>query len=561
MATTVTRLTNSGTFLVNGSFDEITTSSIRVTTDTVFASTLDEVSGMGVQTNLLTYIDAGKIESYNFNYDRQRLVDLSTSSRIVMQNTATWVSTFSGGLSYPVIPGTVSGTEPWVQLQDSVLNNRSSGTISAWIQYTAFSRSGDYHDNYGQAIVSRQRDSVGTWGHLAVSGYVNSSGAPLLGTTGKIYWHPRNGIAPANSTANLAYNTVYHIAVTFNTTECRFYINGVLDSTTAGDYSIPSSQESTYGTAVAVWRYGGEYYMPWSGYIYGMKFYNSVLSADQVAQNYNADAARFALAPITAPPVHRQSSTGTLLVTGLFDEFTGAPVVDSSLVLWLDAGQPASYPGSGTTWTDLSNSGRTTTLSNGPAYISQAGGQIVLDGTDDYANFSSLSPMAGTNLFTYEIWVNFTTISGAFGGTNKAAFLFCGGTGSGTGQPEFYILSANNSSTTPSTLNFGRGAGGTTGSLSIDVSALIANGNWYQIVLVRTDSASQIVYLNGVQIGTGTVSNSFLDGQTDIGGLHGNVGYPGWLNGKISNVKIYNRVLSADEVTTNFNANRRRYGI
>jgi len=320
MATTVTRLTNSGTFLVNGSFDEITTSSIRVTTDTVFASSFDEVSGMGVSTNMLTYFDAGKIESYNFNYDRQRLVDLSTSSRIVMQNTATWVSTFTGGLSYPVIPGTVSGTEPWIQLQDSLLNNRSAGTISAWVQYTAKSRIGNYHDDYGQAIVSRQKDTVGTWAVLSVSGYVDTSGTPLLGTTGKIYWHPRNGIAPANSTGNLAYNTVYHVAVTFNTTECRIYINGILDSTTAGDYSISSGQESTYGTAVAVWRYGGEYYMPWSGYIYSMKFYNAALNQGQVAENYNADAARFALAPITNPPVQRQSSTGTLMVSGMFDE-------------------------------------------------------------------------------------------------------------------------------------------------------------------------------------------------------------------------------------------------
>ena len=320
MATLVSRLTNTGTLFACGSFDEITKTVTSTDLSTVYSAQFDEVTGMGISSNMLTYFDAGKIESYNFTYNSQRLIDLNTSSSIIMQNTTTWVSTFSGGLSYPVVPGTVTGTEPWVQLQDSIFNNRSAGTISAWIQYTAVSRTGDYHDNYGQAIVSRQKDTVGTWGHLAVSGYVNSSGNPLLGTTGKIYWHPRNGIAPANSTANLAYNTVYHIAVTFNTTECRFYINGLLDSTTAGDYSVPSSQESTYGTAVAVWRYGGEYYMPWSGYIYSMKFYNSVLSADQVAQNYNADAARFALTPITNPPVQRQSSTGTLLVTGLFDE-------------------------------------------------------------------------------------------------------------------------------------------------------------------------------------------------------------------------------------------------
>ena len=45
------------------------------------------------------------------------------------------------------------------------------------------------------------------------------------------------------------------------------------------------------------------------------------------------------------------TSTGTFLVSGTFDEFTGAPVVDSTLKLWIDSGQTSSYPGSGSTAT------------------------------------------------------------------------------------------------------------------------------------------------------------------------------------------------------------------
>ena len=41
----------------------------------------------------------------------------------------------------------------------------------------------------------------------------------------------------------------------------------------------------------------------------------------------------------------RITNTGTYLVNGMFDEVTGAPVVDTSLQLWLDAGQTASYSG------------------------------------------------------------------------------------------------------------------------------------------------------------------------------------------------------------------------
>lgn len=236
-------------------------------------------------------------------------------------------------------------------------------------------------------------------------------------------------------------------------------------------------------------------------------------------------------------------------------------IVTDSLALCLDAANAKSYPGSGTSWTDLSGNGRTTTLNAGPTYNSQNGGQIVLDGTDDYLSFASPSPMAGTNLFTFEIWVNFTSITGNGGGSYKSAFMCAGGSNSGTNMPEIGITSANNTSFTPNLLVFGSGGGGTVGSLSINVSSLITNGSWYQIVIARTGSATQVAYLNGVQIGTGTVSNSFADGQTDIGGLHQLSTWSGYLNGKISNVKIYSRALTGVEVARNFNALRGRFGI
>lgn len=236
-------------------------------------------------------------------------------------------------------------------------------------------------------------------------------------------------------------------------------------------------------------------------------------------------------------------------------------IVTDSLALYVDAANAKSYPGSGTTCTDLSGNGRTTTLNAGPTYNSQNGGQFVLDGVDDYLSFASPSPMAGTSLFTFEIWINFTTISGNFGSTNKAAMLLAGGTSFGTGQPEMFVLSSDNTSTTPNIINFGRGGGGTTGTCQFNVSSLITNGNWYQIVLVRDSASSQVVYINGKSIGTGTVSTSFTDGQTDIGGLHGNSGYSGFTAGKVANVKIYNRALTSNEVLQNFNALRGRFGV
>jgi len=235
--------------------------------------------------------------------------------------------------------------------------------------------------------------------------------------------------------------------------------------------------------------------------------------------------------------------------------------VTSGLVLALDAANPKSYGGSGNTWSDLSGNGKNGTLVNGPTYNSANGGSLVFNGTNQYSSIFAPSPFLGTSLFTFEIWVNFTSITGNFGGTNKSASLFSGGTGTGTGQAEFSILSLNNTSFTPNTISFSRGGGATTGSLSINISSLISNGSWYQIVLVRSTLNSQTVYLNSSSIGIGTVSNSFSDGTTSFGALPGNTSFSQYLNGRISNIKIYNRALSAAEVSQNYNALKSRYGL
>ncbi len=118
-----------------------------------------------------------------------------------------------------------------------------------------------------------------------------------------------------------------------------------------------------------------------------------------------------------------------------FDEFTGAPVVDSSLQLWLDAGQTSSYSGTGTTWTDLSGNSRTGTLTSGPTYSSANGGSIVFDGTNDYVELINDSRTQFTNKSqaTIEAWVNASSFSGTgnrfiysqfFSGGNTSCGIF-----------------------------------------------------------------------------------------------------------------------------------------
>jgi hypothetical protein len=71
--------------------------------------------------------------------------------------------------------------------------------------------------------------------------------------------------------------------------------------------------------------------------------------------------------------------------------FAGPDIVESGLVLALDAGNSKSYPGSGATWTDLSGNGNNGTLVNGVGYNSGNGGYLVFDGSNDYVQFSTVS--------------------------------------------------------------------------------------------------------------------------------------------------------------------------
>ena len=80
-------------------------------------------------------------------------------------------------------------------------------------------------------------------------------------------------------------------------------------------------------------------------------------------------------------------------------------LVSDGLVLNLDAGDPRSYPSSGTTWTDLSGSGNTGTLST-CTYNNGNGGALVFNGTSDYVTCGNGSVLNfGRNNFNISCWI------------------------------------------------------------------------------------------------------------------------------------------------------------
>ena len=221
----------------------------------------------------------------------------------------------------------------------------------------------------------------------------------------------------------------------------------------------------------------------------------------------------------------------------------------NGLVLCLDAANTKSYPGSGTTWTDLSGRGNTGTLTNGPTYSSANGGSIVFDGVDDYVNIPFNSTSMDFSLAqTICMWMKPTT--GSNTSRRNPYNQAYGGSGTLTYEPDGsinYYFGTNGGNADP---YVGRNSGFTIAANETTFISVIRNQttnvcNWYKngVLITTADAGSYATTANG--------SSPILIGS----------GYAGSFLGNIYDCKVYNRALSAAEVSQNFNANRSRYGL
>ena len=213
-------------------------------------------------------------------------------------------------------------------------------------------------------------------------------------------------------------------------------------------------------------------------------------------------------------------------------------IVESGLILYLDAGNVASYPGSGTVWTDLSGSGNNGTLTSGPTYSSLDGGYINFDGSNDSIVLPAITP---TTAATFNAWIYIN-------GSNANYGVIFSNWGSGGNA---YFIGTNPTPNESSiTVYFNDSSIFTITSLSL---------NTWMMFTVTHNNASAVAYINGVQTNSGNSTLASATNVSSIGYDTSRNGYP--FKGKISQALIYNRALSAAEVKQNYNALTSRYGL
>lgn len=225
-------------------------------------------------------------------------------------------------------------------------------------------------------------------------------------------------------------------------------------------------------------------------------------------------------------------------------------IVLNGLTLYLDAANRKSYPGSGTTWTDLSSQGNNGTLTNGVGYSGSNLGSLVFDGVDDFVNLNDSTSLTNTSALTINFWIK----SNIFNSPYSSII----GKGTSDANEEYCVLMHSNF------LYFDVGA--TSGPYTQPTYTFKTN-TWYNICCVhsRTGGISNLpCYVNSIPINnsviasTANVNDNSL--PVSIGSRHYNSS-TGPFNGNIAQVSIYNRALTALEIQQNFNALRGRFGI
>ncbi len=225
-------------------------------------------------------------------------------------------------------------------------------------------------------------------------------------------------------------------------------------------------------------------------------------------------------------------------------------IVTDGLVLALDAANTKSYPGSGTTWSDLSGNAITGSLNNGPTFSGANGGSIVFDGTNQQAGFGDPVSLQIANNLSVFAWTKIPV--GA--PTNDRGIV----TKYISGTQRSWTMHTNNA--TPFD-KFQLFLSDGTLAKSINTTTVIRNNTWTYVGFTFVSNTA-ITYVNGLPVSSSAGANTINTlGTTNIPVHVGGRATSNYLDGSVATVQIYNRVLEPHEVLQNFNATRGRFGV
>lgn len=217
------------------------------------------------------------------------------------------------------------------------------------------------------------------------------------------------------------------------------------------------------------------------------------------------------------------------------------------LILYLDAANPKSYPGSGDNWFDLTNTSRSISRNSSNAEHEQLGGALCFNfkGYSRFlgTNFYSSNPHNGNNL-TIEAWIN---PSSSILGTDTYATILVG-----TSPNSVYMSYSKNGAKKLASYWYGKSPAG-----YHQTGDVIPSNTWSYVASVW-DTGILYQYLNEEKTSVSTSGTS----ATALSSI--NIGAES--NGRqflggISLVRIYSRSLSELEILSNYKSMKPRFNL
>ena len=222
-------------------------------------------------------------------------------------------------------------------------------------------------------------------------------------------------------------------------------------------------------------------------------------------------------------------------------EISASGIVVSKMTLFLNPNSPASYPGSGSTWTDLAGTADNITLVNSPAFTSGSPSYFTFNNASTQYGTGSATNILPSTAYTKSVYfyLNSQTDNNLISSLNGGHYMFFAGG---------LTLYAGHSNVQP---YFGAGAFGSTNTLSLNT--------WYYAAVTYSTTNGIKLYINGVLNNSNASFTAHTgDGSVNLAcfGAGGNL-----LNGRLGHVFCYRKELSAGEVLQNFNSTKSLYGL
>jgi hypothetical protein len=234
-----------------------------------------------------------------------------------------------------------------------------------------------------------------------------------------------------------------------------------------------------------------------------------------------------------------------LLLNGYWTNWEATIIPSTGLVLNLNTWDSGSWPGSGTTWYDLTGNNNNAQFQGTADYDSEIQAMAFINdlpGNNAYMSFPATSGIPiGNSQYTISIWYNSSEP------VSNGGFIGWGNYGSNN---QVNALRQLNSGGNSAFVNYWWNN-------DLAVVTPITAGTWYNLVAIF-DGTTRRIYLNGTQIASDTPTGHNVNSSANM--TIGVTNSTEYFWGFISQVLVYNQRLNSTEVLSIFNANKWRYG-